>query len=97
MNLIKHSATARVTTSLANCPKGFGGQTEKSFWPPLFLRNARVSPAQRNCARSFVVDDTAIGCERAPETGAETGSSTAKTPIFFARSFSSFPRFLLFL
>ena len=62
-----------------------------------FIVHARVSLAQRNCAGSCAADDAAFGCERALETSAETGSSTAKTPIFCTRSFSSFPRFLLFL
>ncbi len=98
MNQIKHSATSRVTPGLANWP-------ERVWRPPvinhlaafLVLRFAGVSPAQRNCARSGVADDAAFGCERALETSAETGSSTAKTPIFLAHSFSSFGRFLLFL
>lgn len=83
MNQIRHSATSRVTTGLANCPKGFGGPESYLSGPSSFLRIAGVSLARRNCAGSCLGDDLRFGCERAPETGAETGSSTAKTPIFW--------------
>ncbi len=94
-SILRHAE--RHTLALANCPKGLGGRDQKRFRPSSFLRIAGVSLAQRNCAGSCLGDDLRFGCERAPETGAETGSSTAKTPIFLAHSFSSFGRFLLFL